>query len=226
VGAAHHHDRNGGNDGTDRRGRLSFAKVNPIPRIGVLTMTYRTLRIAFSAVCGVLCLLLIALWVRSYLVADNLVIRTSNVINDQFHSENGGLSVGRFQPIQHFLGWHWRTDAPIDPPNGFRYGRLPSGGLSIEVPYWFLVFVAAIPGTLPWLGFLRFSLRAMLVATTLLAILLGLIVYAASWLHRRNQPALSFGPSASTLTLTCHAATKSGSSKNGSARLVGLSPEP
>lgn len=137
---------------------------------------YRKLRIAFSAVCGLLCLLLIALWVRSYRVADNLVIRTSNGINDQFHSENGGLSLGRFQPIQHYLGWHWRTDPSVDPPNGFRYGRFPKGGLSIEVPHWFLVSVAAIFGTLPWLGFLRFSVRTLLIATTLIGLILGTII--------------------------------------------------
>ena len=33
-------------------------------------MKYRKLRIAFSAVCGIICLLLIALWVRSYYTID------------------------------------------------------------------------------------------------------------------------------------------------------------
>jgi hypothetical protein len=32
---------------------------------------FRKLRIAFSAVCGIACVLLIALWVRSYMWRDN-----------------------------------------------------------------------------------------------------------------------------------------------------------
>lgn len=36
-------------------------------------MKFRKLRIAFSAVCGILCLLLIALWVRSYVRLDQFL---------------------------------------------------------------------------------------------------------------------------------------------------------
>jgi hypothetical protein len=35
---------------------------------------FRNLRIAFSVTCGIACVLLIALWVRSYWYADDLVI--------------------------------------------------------------------------------------------------------------------------------------------------------
>ncbi len=50
------------------------------------------------------------------------------------------------------------------------------------LPYWFAVFVSATFAGAPWLSRLdwRFSLRTLLIATTLIAVLLGLIV----WLSR------------------------------------------
>ena len=47
------------------------------------------------------------------------------------------------------------------------------------VPYWFLIFACSVAVVLPWLNklFRQFSLRALLIATTLVAVGLGLIVY-------------------------------------------------
>jgi hypothetical protein len=44
------------------------------------------------------------------------------------------------------------------------------------VPYWFLLSITAMPGVLllPWSR--RFSLRTLLIVTTLVAIVLGLVV--------------------------------------------------
>lgn len=42
-----------------------------LPRAGA-AMKYRKLRVTWSAVCGIICLLLIALWVRSYWWFDHL----------------------------------------------------------------------------------------------------------------------------------------------------------
>jgi hypothetical protein len=48
------------------------------------------------------------------------------------------------------------------------------------VPYWFLVilsaFITAVTGWLPWKRW-RFSVRTLIVATTLVAVVLGLIVW-------------------------------------------------
>jgi asparagine N-glycosylation enzyme membrane subunit Stt3 len=46
------------------------------------------------------------------------------------------------------------------------------------VPFWFLAFVSATTAVLPWLPWIkwRFTLRTMLIATTLVAVVLGLIV--------------------------------------------------
>jgi hypothetical protein len=46
------------------------------------------------------------------------------------------------------------------------------------IPYWLLVLLTARIATVPWLKW-RFSLRTLLIAVTLLAVLLGLA--AATW---------------------------------------------
>ena len=49
---------------------------------------------------------------------------------------------------------------------------------SIVVPFWFPILMSAVIGGLSWLPF-RFTLRTLLIATTLVAVGLGLIVWAA-----------------------------------------------
>ena len=46
-------------------------------------MKYRKLRIAWSAVCGIVCLLLIVLWVRSYWWRDYAYIRRIGALPKQ-----------------------------------------------------------------------------------------------------------------------------------------------
>ena len=54
-------------------------------------------------------------------------------------------------------------------------------GMHVGLPYWFLAFVPATIATIPWFRWSkRFSLRTLLIATTLIAVVLGIIV----WLSR------------------------------------------
>ncbi len=47
-------------------------------------------------------------------------------------------------------------------------------------PHWIVALVAALVGALPWaLKIRRFSLRTLLIATTLVAVVLGLAVWAS-----------------------------------------------
>jgi hypothetical protein len=64
---------------------------------------------------------------------------------------------------------------------GFHFARLPDFGWKLFVPYWFLVVIAGISAALcgiPWVKW-HFSLRTLLIATTLVAVGLGVIVYAS-----------------------------------------------
>jgi hypothetical protein len=64
---------------------------------------------------------------------------------------------------------------------GFHFGKYgkDDDGLHAIVPHWFLILVSAALAPLPWIRLpRRFSVRTMLIATTLVAIVLGLIVWA------------------------------------------------
>jgi hypothetical protein len=56
-----------------------------------------------------------------------------------------------------------------------------SNSLTLWMPNWLLVLVFATLAAVPWLPWWskRFSLRTLLIATTLIAVILGAIVYAA-----------------------------------------------
>jgi hypothetical protein len=54
-------------------------------------------------------------------------------------------------------------------------------GVVALFPIWFPITLVVLLGTVPWSGELnwRFSLRTLLIATTLIAVVLGLIVWAS-----------------------------------------------
>lgn len=151
---------------------------------------YRGLRIVVSAVFGVLCVLLIVLWVRSYWWRDEFsILRNSSLIAVQSHP--GRLVAATFLDDPEFSKDYYsrlfhtkRFPRPSDwtlqslvPGFNVRYA---SKEIEIVLPYWFLVFATATLAGGPWLKLSRrFSLRTLLIATTLVAVLLGLVVCAS-----------------------------------------------
>jgi hypothetical protein len=69
-------------------------------------------------------------------------------------------------------------DEPIPGVLGFRV-QAYRAGFVMFVPYWFLAFFGVCSIFAPWLHW-RFSLRTLLIATTLIALVLGFAVYAMS----------------------------------------------
>lgn len=57
---------------------------------------------------------------------------------------------------------------------GFKRVRWPNGS-GVVFPHWFFVMLLAMAANLPWIR-RRFSLRTLLITTTLVAVALGLIV--------------------------------------------------
>jgi hypothetical protein len=54
----------------------------------------------------------------------------------------------------------------------------------IQVPYWFIVLVTAAFSVAPWIQWSkRFSLRTLLIAMTLVAVVLGLVVWAMKYFN-------------------------------------------
>ena len=147
------------------------------PRPSNTPMSYRKLRIAWSVGCSITCVLLIVLWMRSYWWSDQFVASMLGRLFVGGGSQSGAFGIGvstdsnvqpwtwMRQPIDERKFWSWMLGVFL-----FRRG-------AVTVPYWFIVPLSATLGVLP-LYHQRFSLRTLLIATTLVAVVLGLSVYA------------------------------------------------
>jgi hypothetical protein len=150
----------------------------------------RELRIAFSVVCGILCLLLILVWLRSYSILYGVSgNRGQHFVYCDIHSAR--LMLTRIVPPGQFPREPWRrfrnplsksdleTEANASKASfralGFQW-RVFGNGWRVAVPLWFPTAVWAGLGAAPWLRW-RFSLGTLLIATTLVALVLGAVVY-------------------------------------------------
>jgi hypothetical protein len=153
-------------------------------------MKHRKLRIPWSVTWGLLCVLLIALWVRSYHTQSTISIRDRASGYWTFLGSNSGTMYFHRSAVETFRSpgsrptprWYYHVGDASKPQAVFVWNsnvsRWPVG---ISFPYWLPVILAAVAATVPWLSWSkRFSLRTLLMATTLFAVVLGLVVYAAS----------------------------------------------
>jgi hypothetical protein len=160
----------------------------------------RYLRIAFSAVCGIACVLLVVWWLRGYWYQDYVSGRVSNSRSIHITSWHGWVSFHSIwdtkflkEPSQ-LSAWDF-TSHFIKPDPIFGKSALPRPGwvwhernianrqtsFNMVVPCWSPVLFVAAFAALPWLGsFRRFSLKTLLIATTVLAVVLGFSVWASS----------------------------------------------
>jgi hypothetical protein len=121
-------------------------------------MRFRKLRIAWSVVCGVVYLLTLAWWMGSYQTA----IHTPKVLGKQ-----PAFQVVAYRGSIEILRWRAA-------PAGYS-ARTPS--MRIPVPFLAIVLPLAVGIFVPWVPWSkRFSLRTLLIATTLVAVVLGLVV--------------------------------------------------
>jgi hypothetical protein len=150
-------------------------------------MRFRKLRIAWSVMWGIAAVLLIALWVRSYWVYDVFGEAASAADEFSIHSSGGYIGVlwgVNFRWGKDQMKWVYRSR-----PSDASTLRMPSPWLPkywnettyrvLDVPHWLtasLVAFCAVASWLPWWPD-RFSLRTLLIATTLVAVVLGLIVW-------------------------------------------------
>lgn len=135
------------------------------------------LRIAVSATFGILCVMLIALWVRSYWRWDTYRVQTNS------HRTTLGSNSGTFylmdwsraNPETH--GWLRDSSEAMRTPIEFRW-RAGGELLVVVVPTWLPVILTGATAVIPWIQpSKRFRLRTLLVTTTLFGIVLGLAAY-------------------------------------------------
>jgi hypothetical protein len=145
-------------------------------------MRFHKLRIAFSVFCGIACVLLICLWARSYWWSDMASRRIAAI-----WSTHGCVTCLWWKSNPSLPTATTSVDVDLLPVGitaalglfsfDLEYG---STGIVIQLPHWTLVLMTGICGAAPWIRQLkwRFSLRTLLIAITLVAVVLGLIVYA------------------------------------------------
>jgi hypothetical protein len=147
-------------------------------------MRFRKLRIAWSVLWGIAFVLLIALWVRSYWRCDICGLTLDAQKRWNFCSVEGRifLIVPDCTSANWAIGksreWDIRSEyVPYVSNDGepFLYLNGFDGYYRAIVPHLMLAAFAIPLGAIPWIRY-RFSLRTLLIATTLVAVVLGLIV--------------------------------------------------
>jgi hypothetical protein len=160
------------------------------------------LRITWSVLCGIACVLLIVAWVRSFSVADTMYIGWRGVpYNAVIVLDPSRLAIELreyditpgsvanpliyMRDSQAIPGYQQRryADGSIPARRWFRFSpRAPTQDATLFIPLWFPTLFLAITGVFPWIQWSkRFSLRTLLIATTLVAVALGLIVALSRW---------------------------------------------
>jgi hypothetical protein len=149
------------------------------------TMRYRKLRIAWSVAWGVVAILLIVLWVRSYWWGDVVHALDKNLIATSIGSNRGELyysqidwklDVGAGHSSSH--GWHYQSLPPFAQDKRQLVSLIRTGvAFRLGIAHWVLILLTSTITAIPWLPW-RFSLRTLLIATALVAVLLGLIVWS------------------------------------------------
>lgn len=170
---------------------LESSSPQPVNR---LTRTLRYAGIAFSAVSGVVCLLLICFWVRSYWWDDHVDGPWDASQRIRLSSCEGWLTAAWLRNRRLPVPWRVRSDNLQERYEGYEkflkdsrgtgtiHHRIPKFGFHgalFQLPYWFVTTIAATSLLLPWLPY-RFSLRTLLIAITLVAAFLGLVVWLSS----------------------------------------------
>ena len=150
-------------------------------------MRFRKLRIAWSVGCSIACVLLVVLWVRSYWQTFIALKATSDGHTLVVDSSDGDLSFSR-EPGLATRRLSWTRAQDMTPAwqklptscwgAGFSWRSSPY--ISVRLPYWIPTLIFVVASVLPWIVQMsfRFSLRTLLIATTLIALVLGTIVYA------------------------------------------------
>jgi len=122
-------------------------------------MRFRKLRIAWSVGWGIVAVLLVVLWQLAYVPGGYVHCRVTKSSGLQFTSVRGQFDVRRCS-----LG-----------SDGNFKGLAGVDAKIVSAPCWLTVAVTVAIAAFPWL---QFGLRTLLIATTLVAVALGLVVWA------------------------------------------------
>jgi hypothetical protein len=151
-------------------------------------MKFRKLRTASSTLCGLAALLLIVFWLRSYSQLDYCKVPIGAL---HIHTIKGKIIFFALPqrpdwkfgsvPMQ-YVAHHPVLSSPYSgwpTPGGFTINEEPPAA-HIHLPFLAATLAMAFFGTIVWIP-VRFSLRTLLFATTLVAVSLGSVTWS---IHR------------------------------------------
>jgi hypothetical protein len=143
-------------------------------------MRFRKLRIAWSIAWVLICVPLVVLWALSYSEEDHWDLQLGNsrifwvgtilgriVVAPKVRQITSDETWTTIQPGERL---DWSHDAPV-----WSFGD----GSYWSAPLWFPVLLASTFAVAPWIPWsTRFALRTILILTTLVAVVLGLIAWS------------------------------------------------
>jgi hypothetical protein len=137
------------------------------------------LRIGWSVACGILGLMLIVLWVRSYWIGEIVARKTPTGLNTAIGSSFGMAFVSHSKlstvPPGPFDIHDWQRIQFKPMRNKKLHFEFRATSQFIQAPYNFLVPLVAAVATMPWLTW-QFSLRTLLIALTVVSVTIGVLV--------------------------------------------------
>ena len=144
----------------------------------------KCLRIAVTTLSLTACVLLVTLWIRSYWYVEH-IFWNGKAKYFGISIYPGEVTIESNDTIFMPLGWS-RVVFPIrgndstleDGPRtvlGFGW-QAEDNSKTAYIPFWFLTLTSIVFAILPSTAVKRFSLRTLLIATTLVAVVLGVIV--------------------------------------------------
>ncbi len=147
----------------------------------------RKIRITASVALGVLCVLLIGLYVRSHYYLDSLRFSLNGKNSVHIQTASGRVALFTLPHVHPTRISHVPTSnhPRIDPfykpitggPSATEFWS-PARRVSPILSYWLVILPIATLSIAPWIR-RQFSLRTLLIAITLVAVILGAVVIAA-----------------------------------------------
>ena len=151
-------------------------------------MRYRRLRISWSVGWIVASLLVIALWMRSYRAFDYVSGMATASRQVEVFAVQGRVVIGTWGGETTFTRWYHRSNAVADSQGTVNMLKNQENAMgfaiikpSVVIPYYFFAAVTGALAVAPWIRWSkRFTIRTLLIATTLVAAILGLATWAVS----------------------------------------------
>jgi hypothetical protein len=137
------------------------------------------LRIAVTALSLTACVLLVALWVRSYWRTDAITGPVGATRWFIIHTTPNQLNVLVSHPLARDR-MRWKTHSHVNAGKLRWKFNSQQYAISLVIPIWFAALCSVVIAAAPWSGLSkRFSLRTLLIVTALVAVGLGIIALSS-----------------------------------------------